>query len=153
MVDSLLFGAGAGTSRTTPLMLASTQFTSTPVINFSISADGDKVETEVKPAYDQPVPPKKQQRFIALYDYEAQRADEMSLRKGDLVLLLCRESERWWLGENLTGGSEERGYFPANYVTPLEDEKKKKMFRTRRLRHTPASPSTVAQKVETSNNQ
>ena len=49
---------------------------------------------------------------IVKYNYVAQQQDEMSLTKGELVMVLEKSSDGWWNGrkENL------QGWFPSNYV-------------------------------------
>ncbi|XP_067677966.1 jouberin-like [Haliotis asinina] len=54
-----------------------------------------------------------QHRVVAMYDYRAQRSDELTIYKGDMIVVLYKDSENWWMGE-LPDGSQ--GYFPANYV-------------------------------------
>lgn len=56
--------------------------------------------------------------FTALYDYEAQGEDELSLRRGQIVYVLSKDSnisgdEGWWTGQigNMVG------IFPSNFVT------------------------------------
>lgn len=56
--------------------------------------------------------------FTALYDYEAQGEDELSLRRGQIVYVLSKDSnisgdEGWWTGQI---GSNV-GIFPSNFVT------------------------------------
>ena len=48
----------------------------------------------------------------ALYDYEAQDADELTLRPGDMVQIVRKDASGWWQGR-LHGRD---GLFPANYV-------------------------------------
>ena len=50
---------------------------------------------------------------VALYDYSAQRSDEISFTKNDVVSVIFKDNENWWLGR-LENGRE--GFFPANYV-------------------------------------
>lgn len=56
--------------------------------------------------------------WTAVFDYDATAEDELSLRKGDRVELLSKDSlvsgdEGWW-----TGMIEDRvGIFPSNYVS------------------------------------
>ena len=57
---------------------------------------------------------------ISLYDYKAQRNDELDLVKGDEILVLVKESESWWMGELVR--SKRQGYFPANYVEEKSSE-------------------------------
>ena len=52
--------------------------------------------------------------MVALYDYQAQRSDELSLVRGDIISVLYKDNENWWMGELADG---QQGFFPANYVT------------------------------------
>ncbi|CAD5113877.1 DgyrCDS3040 [Dimorphilus gyrociliatus] len=57
---------------------------------------------------------------IALYDYKAQRSDEISFQKGDSIAVIYKDTDNWWMGE-IDGA---QGFFPVNYVaTPEEFEK------------------------------
>ena len=49
-----------------------------------------------------------------LYDYRAQRSDELNLFAGDMVSVLYKDTDNWWMGELPDG---QQGFFPANYVT------------------------------------
>lgn len=49
---------------------------------------------------------------VAKYDYVAQSAQELDLRKNDRYLLLD-DSKHWWRVQNARGFS---GYVPSNYV-------------------------------------
>ena len=51
--------------------------------------------------------------MIALYDYQAQRSDELSLKRGDRIAVLFKDNDNWWMGELANG---RQGFFPANYV-------------------------------------
>ncbi|XP_054260814.1 mitogen-activated protein kinase kinase kinase 11-like isoform X2 [Macrosteles quadrilineatus] len=56
--------------------------------------------------------------WTALYDYDAQGEDELSLRRGDIVEVLSQDSnisgdEGWWTGKV----GEKVGIFPSNFVT------------------------------------
>ncbi|KAL8612119.1 hypothetical protein ACOMHN_013998 [Nucella lapillus] len=62
---------------------------------------------------------RKPKKVVALYDYKAQRSDELSLLSGDMILLLHKDSESWWMGELADG---QQGFFPANYVAMAEDD-------------------------------
>lgn len=62
-----------------------------------------------------------QSLFTAQYDYDAQGEDELSLRRGQIVVVLSKDSnisgdEGWWTGQIGTNV----GIFPSNFVT--EDE-------------------------------
>ncbi|XP_034771068.2 mitogen-activated protein kinase kinase kinase 11-like [Acipenser ruthenus] len=69
------------------------------------------LEPAEKGAYTNPV-------WTALFDYEAAGKDELTLRKGDLVEVLSRDSEisgddGWWAGKI----NNKLGIFPSNYVS------------------------------------
>ena len=53
-------------------------------------------------------------QVTALYDYHAQRSDELSFVKDDVIKVLWRDNDNWWMGE-LDDGRQ--GFFPVNYVT------------------------------------
>jgi hypothetical protein len=69
---------------------------------------------------------------IAIYDYTAQRNDELDFVKGDEILVLVRENENWCLGELLK--TRRQGYFPANYV-----QDKSRFYEKRENRYQPPS--------------
>jgi myosin-1 len=52
----------------------------------------------------------------ALYDYEAQEADELALTTGQIVTIIKKNDDGWWLG-TLNG---KRGVFPGNYVEEIK---------------------------------
>nr|XP_002125218.1 tyrosine-protein kinase SRK2 [Ciona intestinalis] len=69
---------------------------------------------------DRPAPmlPHNEEVFIALYDYNARTADDLSFRKGDTLYILDRSQGDWWkarlLTQNQTNSWE--GFVPSNYV-------------------------------------
>ena len=52
--------------------------------------------------------------MVALYDYQAQRSDELTFARGDDLWIVCKDTDSWWLARNGVG---EEGYIPSNYVT------------------------------------
>ena len=48
-----------------------------------------------------------------MYDYRAQRSDELSLFKGDVITVLYKDNDNWWMGELPDG---QQGFFPSSYV-------------------------------------
>lgn len=56
---------------------------------------------------------------IAKYSYEAQQSDEITLAKGDRVLVLEKSSDGWWKGKKESGN--EIGWFPSNYMELPDD--------------------------------
>ncbi|XP_035271774.1 jouberin isoform X2 [Anguilla anguilla] len=63
-----------------------------------------------------------QQTVVSLYDYSANRSDELTVRRGDVIHVLYKDNDNWWFGRMANG---QQGYFPANYVADergLEEE-------------------------------
>ncbi|XP_017276957.1 jouberin isoform X2 [Kryptolebias marmoratus] len=71
----------------------------------SISS-GFYVETDSPPV---------QQVVVSIYDYKANRSDELTVRRGDVIQVLFKDKENdtWWFGRLVNGL---QGYFPASYV-------------------------------------
>lgn len=59
--------------------------------------------------------------FVALYDYSARTADDLSFNTGDKLEVLNKDAGQWWFAKAVNGISANRkGYIPANYVAPVE---------------------------------
>lgn len=56
-------------------------------------------------------------RALAKYKYTSTREDELSLEKGDEVIVMEKEADGWWRGRCGT----KIGWFPFNYVEELPD--------------------------------
>ncbi|XP_063160163.1 SH3 and cysteine-rich domain-containing protein isoform X2 [Candoia aspera] len=64
--------------------------------------------------------------YVALYKFVPQEHEDLEMRPGDRVTLLEDSNEDWWKGK-----IEDRiGFFPANFVQRLQDEKVFKCIRT-----------------------
>ena len=57
----------------------------------------------------------KEQYCRASFDYEAQGAEELSFKAGDLIKLCFKEDSTWWCGE-VHG---KKGMFPKDFVDPI----------------------------------
>jgi len=64
---------------------------------------------------------REQKRFKAkvLYDYTAQQDYEMTIRVNEVITVLSKHGNGWWLGATADG---KQGYFPGSYVEPLGQE-------------------------------
>jgi len=62
-----------------------------------------------------PKPPTAIARARSLYAYQAQDADELSMKVGDLVEIITEDPSGWWQGR-LNG---KQGLFPGNYVQKI----------------------------------
>lgn len=48
-----------------------------------------------------------------MYDYRGQRSDELTIFKGDVITVLYKDNDNWWMGELPDG---QQGFFPSSYV-------------------------------------
>ena len=51
--------------------------------------------------------------------YEPKRSDEMTLKLNDVISVMHKDTESWWLGQSVS--SYQQGFFPANHVVPLKN--------------------------------
>uniref|UniRef100_A0A667Z4M6 RING-type E3 ubiquitin transferase n=1 Tax=Myripristis murdjan TaxID=586833 RepID=A0A667Z4M6_9TELE len=56
-------------------------------------------------------------RYLALYAYKPQKADELELRKGEMYRVTEKCQDGWFKGTSLRTAAS--GVFPGNYVTPV----------------------------------
>lgn len=59
--------------------------------------------------------------FVALFDYQARTAEDLSFRAGDKFQVLDTSREGWWFARHLekrggSSGQPLQGYIPSNYV-------------------------------------
>jgi hypothetical protein len=59
--------------------------------------------------------------FVALFDYQARTAEDLSFCAGDKLQVLDTSHEGWWLARHLEkrgagSGQQLQGYIPSNYV-------------------------------------
>lgn len=58
--------------------------------------------------------------FVALFDYQARTAEDLSFHAGDKLQILDTSHEGWWLARHLqereTGSGQLQGFIPSNYV-------------------------------------
>ena len=76
---------------------------------------------------------------VALYDYTAQRSDELHLKRGDMITVLHRDTENWWMGQLPNG---QQGYFPANYVSYEGKATKSEWYSLRLVQWPPVNRDT-----------
>ena len=56
--------------------------------------------------------------FVALYDYDARTAEDLSFRKGEHLEIQTDTEGDWWYAKSRTTKLE--GYIPSNYVAKLK---------------------------------
>ncbi|KAM6912221.1 jouberin [Xenentodon cancila] len=59
-----------------------------------------------------------QQVVVSLFDYKANRSDELTIRRGDAIQVLYKDNDTWWFGRLVNGL---QGYFLASYVVDQRD--------------------------------
>ncbi|KAM6917304.1 jouberin isoform 2-T2 [Lycodopsis pacificus] len=59
-----------------------------------------------------------QQVVVSLHDYRANRSDELTVRRGDVIQVLYKDNDNWWFGRLANG---QQGYFLASYVADQSD--------------------------------
>lgn len=95
-----------------------------PVAELSQNLEKTKIQDEIKePANPARVPPRKPAGPIgyckALYNYDAQEADDLTLAKDDKLAVVEHLSLDWWKGYKQGHGPQEAGVFPSNYVSVI----------------------------------
>ncbi|XP_071104018.1 abl interactor 1-like isoform X2 [Haliotis cracherodii] len=60
------------------------------------------------------IPKQYLEKVIAIYDYKAEKEDELTFSENSLIFVLKKNEDDWW--EGMMDG--QRGLFPSNYVEP-----------------------------------
>lgn len=84
----------------------------------SSSSEGDLATRPQTLRRTQTSPPESTQ-VIVNFSFDAENENELSIRPKEIIDVLDRVSEGWWLGQLTRDGKLERGLFPANYCTPI----------------------------------
>ena len=66
-----------------------------------------------------------------LFDYEAQKEDELTIVVGDTIDVLKQGDDGWWEGKTVDG---RLGYFPSTYVEKVESFAYTKSLKTTMLK-------------------
>lgn len=78
------------------------------------------------------------EKVVALYDFEAENDDELSFKKGSIIVVVKKQHEGWWVG-NCDGST---GVFPSNYVESVGKSEDVKPVAVKRNSMTTASSPT-----------
>lgn len=81
------------------------------------SAQGDSNVRNSADEPDQPPTPSVVKKVRAMYDLSSSEPDELSFKKGDVIVVLEQVYRDWWRG-TLYG---KVGIFPLNYVAPVKE--------------------------------
>lgn len=60
-------------------------------------------------------------QVVVTEEYVGQRSDELTLKYGDVINVLYKDTESWWLGQSAS--TYLQGFFPTNHVVPLKSFK------------------------------
>eukprot|EP01117_Protostelium_nocturnum_P008038 TRINITY_DN2862_c0_g1_i1.p1 TRINITY_DN2862_c0_g1~~TRINITY_DN2862_c0_g1_i1.p1 ORF type:complete len:487 (-),score=191.88 TRINITY_DN2862_c0_g1_i1:33-1493(-) len=60
------------------------------------------------------------QKALAIFDFLATRSGDLSFSEGELIIILKKYGDGWWLGKSVKSGS--LGRFPSNYIEELKDD-------------------------------
>ncbi|XP_028402533.1 tyrosine-protein kinase SRK2-like [Dendronephthya gigantea] len=55
--------------------------------------------------------------YVALYNYKARTAEDLSFNKGEKMEIINNKEGGWWQAKSLVSG--ESGYVPSNYIAPV----------------------------------
>ena len=53
------------------------------------------------------------------YDFEPRSAEEMEIRRGEVITVFDKSDSDWWEGQVERNNVTYRGFFPVNYVTEI----------------------------------
>ena len=72
--------------------------------------------------------------YRAVYDYSPQAEGELSIKEGDVLLVLEKsDKDDWWSAKKKAASDEEEepeGLIPNNYIEEVSDEEKKNYVKT-----------------------
>ena len=57
--------------------------------------------------------------YTVKYNYKTRACDDMSLRKGERLYIICTKNKDWWRARSLSSGKE--AYVPSNYLSELSN--------------------------------
>jgi len=106
----------------------STPVASTPQIapaQVNITIAQSPVQTPIPPLPARVDPPETKGdssvKLRCIYDYEAAEENELTMKEGDIIILIDKDETGWWEGRNEEGKT---GVFPSNFVEIVGQEGK-----------------------------
>jgi hypothetical protein len=57
-------------------------------------------------------------KALAIYDYQAQASDELTIKEGEYLKVISKDEDEWWISEN---DKEEKGLVPRTYLEEIFD--------------------------------
>lgn len=87
---------------------------SPPSANFHHSTNGHSYHSRVNSHASSTPSHHAAHVLVALYDYDARTAEDLSFSKGERLELINRPDGEWWEARSLS--TNQRGFIPSNYV-------------------------------------
>lgn len=89
------------------------------LITLQITAGDNNYYVNMEENYLDPIHIDKKLTVRALYDYKANKEDELSFCKNAVITNVVKEDVGWWKGDY---GGKKQHWFPMNYVVPIDPE-------------------------------
>ena len=72
---------------------------------------------DLPPVSTETLPPKKENVYLARCSYDAKTSEDLTLKKGEKLLIIGSTEGHQWMGKSLADGKE--GYVNCNYLVPV----------------------------------
>lgn len=116
LISKVPSGGNVAVAVSNSFMNKTPSFTNISTSNTSLGSASSLAQDAARKKMPPPPPPAKKAPMVkALYDYDANEADELSIRTGDLIVIISKDDPGWWVG-SLNG---KKGLFPSNYVQDI----------------------------------
>ncbi|XP_045835359.1 nephrocystin-1 isoform X3 [Meles meles] len=85
----------------------------------SEESGGEKEETEEEEKQENESHSQTSKEYIAVGDFAAQQAGDLTFKKGEILLIIEKKPDGWWIAKNAKGN---KGLIPRTYVEPHNKE-------------------------------
>ncbi|XP_004844389.1 nephrocystin-1 isoform X2 [Heterocephalus glaber] len=84
------------------------------------AGEEEESEEEEEQQEDESLKQAANKEYIALGDFTAQEAGDLTFKKGEILLIIEKKPDGWWIAKNAKGNE---GLIPKTYVEPYNKEK------------------------------
>ncbi|XP_047601589.1 nephrocystin-1 isoform X1 [Lutra lutra] len=85
----------------------------------SEESGGEEEETEEEEKQENESHSQTSKEYIAVGDFAAQQAGDLTFKKGEILLIVEKKPDGWWIAKNAKGN---KGLIPRTYVEPYNKE-------------------------------
>ncbi|XP_059261553.1 nephrocystin-1 isoform X1 [Mustela nigripes] len=85
----------------------------------SEGSGGEEEETEEEEKQENESHSQTSKEYIAVGDFAAQQAGDLTFKKGEILLIIEKKPDGWWIAKNAKGN---KGLIPRTYVEPYNKE-------------------------------